>query len=113
MRIRSQAKYRNIKSGGFDSKREARRYAELLLLERAGHISDLRRQVTFELIPAQYVDGKCVERSAKYVADFVYWRTDDPMRNETIEDSKGIRTPKYILQRKLMLFVHGIRVVEV
>lgn len=54
-----------------DSQKEANRWAELKLLERVGLIKDLRRQVEYELIPAQYVDGKCVERAVKYKADFV------------------------------------------
>lgn len=88
----------------FDSKREANRYAELKLLERAGEISDLKLQVPFELIPKQ--PG---ERAVKYIADFVY--TEDGQT--VVEDTKGVKTPVYILKRKLLLWVHGIRIVEV
>ena len=65
----------------FDSKREAARYQELLLLEKAGEIKDIRRQVKYVLIPAQYEHlesttkkgrGRCVERECAYIADFVY-----------------------------------------
>ena len=91
------------------------------MMQRAGLISDLREQVPFELIPAQYGDcgtdqnGKparvCVERSCKYVADFVYTLNDS---GETVvEDTKGVRTKEYIIKRKLMLWVHGIRIREV
>lgn len=96
-----------------DSKKEAKRWLELNLLQRAGEISDLQRQVPFELIPAQYIDGKCVERSVKYVADFVY-----TTRNglEVVEDTKSHATRKnkdYVIKRKAMLFVHGVRIKEV
>lgn len=95
----------------FDSAKEARRYLELLLLERAGEISHLKRQVKFELIPAQYVDGKCVERAVVYIADFVY---HDFASNEVIvEDVKGAKTKDYIIKRKLMLHKHGVQITEV
>lgn len=56
----------------FDSKKEYRRYRELCLMERAGEIDNLERQVKFELIPTQKKNGKVVERACSYVADFVY-----------------------------------------
>lgn len=93
----------------FDSAKEARRYGELVLLERAGQISDLKRQVRFELIPTQYENGKCAERAVHYVADFVYKEN----YKEIVEDAKGFRTKDYIIKRKLMLYVHGIRIKEV
>jgi hypothetical protein len=88
----------------FDSKKEAKRYQELKLLERGGVISDLDCQVKFELIPKQ--EG---ERPCYYVADFVYTENG----KKVVEDVKGFRTDIYKLKRKLMLWVHGIRVVEV
>lgn len=93
----------------FDSAKEARRYGELVLLQKAGQISALERQVRFELIPAQYRDGKCAERAAYYVADFVYY--EDGVK--VVEDTKGYRTRDYILKRKLMLLVHNVRIREV
>ena len=87
----------------FDSKKEFIRWCELRLLERAGRITDLKRQVKYELIPKQ--DG---ERACTYVADFVY--TQDG--NIVVEDCKGFRTDAYKLKRKLMLWVHGIKVKE-
>lgn len=93
----------------FDSKLEAHRYRELQLLERAGEISDLQRQVKYELIPSQKLDGKVVERAVTYVADFVY--TENNKR--VVEDTKGVRTKDYIIKRKLMLYVHHIRIKEV
>lgn len=114
----------------FDSKREAKRYAELKLLERAGEITDLQRQVKFELIPAQYEtverwsdktgkrlkDGKrLLEKECSYIADFVYCMDG----RLVVEDVKGYRDPqsagyaKFVIKRKLMLYVHGIRIQEV
>lgn len=99
----------------FDSKKEANRYLELKLLERAGEICNLRLQVPFELIPAQYEEtgevytkgankgkpkrGKCIEKAVNYIADFVYYNSDATVR--TVEDVKGMRTPAYIIKRKL------------
>lgn len=89
----------------FDSKREAQRWMQLKLLERGGAIKELERQVEYELIPKQ--EG---ERAVKYIADFRYIDHDG---KTVVEDTKGVMTPVYILKRKLMLWVHGIRVVEV
>lgn len=93
----------------FDSIKECQRYCELKLLQRAGVISDLKMQVPFELIPAQRIDGKVVERAVNYIADFVYQQDG----KEVVEDTKGFKTKDYILKRKLMLWVHGIRIREV
>ena len=107
------SKYRNkkvvVNGITFDSKKEARRYTELLLLERAGAIQELRRQVKFELIPSQRYDGKVVERPCSYVADFVYRENG----NLIVEDTKGLKTRDYIIKRKLMLYLCGIRIREV
>ena len=66
-------KYHARKSGGYASRKEHRRANELKLLQKAGIISNLREQVRYELIPAQYdKQGKLIERSCSYVADFVY-----------------------------------------
>lgn len=93
----------------FDSRKEARRYAELRLLERSGAIHNLRRQVRYELIPVQKKDGKTIERACHYIADFVY----EENGKTVVEDVKGYRTKEYVLKRKLMLQVHGIEVREV
>lgn len=93
----------------FDSRKEARRYSDLVLLERAGLISDLQRQVKFELLPSQRIDGKVVERPVTYVADFVYKQDGKTV----VEDTKGFKTKDYIIKRKLMLYIHGIRVKEI
>ena len=93
----------------FDSKREADRWVELTLLQKAGKIQGLERQVPYGLIPAQKIDGKVVEREVKYIADFVYHQDGQTV----VEDAKGMKTPEYIIKRKLMLWRHGIRIVEV
>lgn len=121
------SKYKNIKTEingiAFDSRREANRYTVLAMMEKAGIISNLRRQVRFELLPTQYetyeryskngkrlADGKkVVERSVSYIADFVY----DDRGKTVVEDVKGIQTKEYILKRKLMLEKYGIRIKEV
>lgn len=94
----------------FDSRKEAQRYIYLKALQKQGHISELDRQVKFVLIPAQRdTSGKLVERECAYKADFVYMR--DGVK--VVEDVKGVRTPEYIIKRKLMLYIHNIAVKEV
>ncbi len=103
-------KYHAEKSGGYASRKEHRRANELRLLQRAGHISGLREQVSYELIPAQRdADGKVIERACSYIADFVYVDKDG---NTVVEDTKGVRTDVYRIKRKLMLRIHGIRITE-
>lgn len=94
----------------FDSVKEYRRWCELSLLEKAGTITDLDRQVKFTLIPSQRYDGKVVERPCTYVADFVY---KDENGSTVVEDTKGFRTKDYVIKRKLMLYLCGIRIREV
>ena len=93
----------------FDSQKEARRYRDLSLLERAGEIKDLQTQVRYNLIPAQKICGEKV-RGTDYIADFVYWTKDDQF---ICEDAKGHKTADYIIKRKLMKLIHNIDVVEV
>lgn len=95
----------------FDSRKEASRWDELCLMERAGKIYGLCCQPVFELIPAQKINGAVVERPVKYRADFLYF--DTKTGEKVIEDVKGVRTEAYIIKRKLMLFLHGERVKEV
>ena len=107
------SKYNNAKYNGYDSKKEAKRAAELKLLEKAGVISNLQEQVVYELIPAQYriVNGKkkCIERAIKYIADFQYVENG----NTVVEDAKGFRTDVYRIKKKLMLYFHNIQIKEV
>ncbi len=97
----------------FDSHKEARRYQELRFLLRAGVIKNLQMQTPFELIPAQKDEsGKLLERAVTYKADFTY---RDEYGNFIVEDvkSEATRTREYIIKRKLMLKVYGIRIKEV
>lgn len=111
----------------YDSKREYLRHRELLLLQRTGAITDLQRQVPFELIPAQFkkiptgevykrgdkagqpkMKRVCLEQSVKYIADFVYFENGV----KVVEDAKGKRTRDYIIKRKLMLYIYKIIIKE-
>ena len=118
----------------FDSRKEAQRYKELLLLQRAGVIQNLELQKRYELIPAQYETVEtgeyykigvkkgqpktkqvCIEQSVVYIADFVYEENGQTI----VEDVKGFRDPasatyaKFVLKRKMMLWIRGIKVSEV
>lgn len=83
-----------------DSKKEANRCNLLQMLQRAGKISDLKTQQKFELIPAQTFTNKIMnnERACSYIADFTYFQDGILV----IEDTKGFKTPEYIIKRKLM-----------
>lgn len=94
----------------FDSKREYDRWMELVLLVKAGQISNLSRQVKFELIPSQRIGKKVVERACHYIADFVYIDKDGEL---VVEDTKGFRTKEYRIKKKLLLYVHGIQIKEI
>ncbi len=99
----------------FDSKREARRYMDLWLMQRAGEISGLQTQVKYELIPKQVHKDGTKERAIEYVADFVYEQGGETV----VEDSKGFRDTSsaayrlFVMRRKMMLYFHGISVREV
>lgn len=95
-----------------DSEKEARRLVELSLLNRAGKIQNVRTQVPYKLIPAAVRDDGTTEKSAKYIADFVYEQDGKTV----VEDVKSEITRKkqeYVLKRKLMLFVYGLTIHEV
>ena len=105
----------------FDSKKEMQRFVELRYMEQAGLISDLQRQVKFVLIPAQrepdtvgkrggVKKGKTIEKEVSYIADFTY---TDKEGGFIVEDVKGVKTPEYIIKRKMMLYFHKIRIKEV
>jgi hypothetical protein len=88
----------------FDSKREASRYQELMLLQRAGQIQDLALQVPFAIT----VNGKKI---CKYIADFQY--VDVSTGKTVTEDSKGYRNQVYIIKRKLVEALYNVKIVEV
>lgn len=97
----------------FDSRKEASRYIYLKQQEKAGLISNLELQKKFVLIPKQTDGKKTVERECAYYADFVYIKDGETI----VEDVKGYRNGQayalFTIKRKLMLYVHGIRVKEV
>lgn len=106
----------------FDSIKEYKRYLELCLLLKAGKIDDLKRQVKFTLIPDQrepdiigplggVKKGRIIERKCEYVADFVYTYNGKTIVEDT--KSEATKTKDYIIKRKLMLWVHGIRIIEI
>lgn len=100
-------KYKNepIKIDGhkFPSKREANRYSQLSLLQKAGIIRDLNLQTPFELQPSfkHPITGKTI-RAIKYIADFTYY--DANTGKYHIEDTKGFHTKEYELKKKMMLY---------
>lgn len=105
----------------YDSIKEYHRFCDLKLLERAGIITGLQRQVKYTLIPSQFgrvpdkqrpggIKRVCLEREVSYYADFVY---KDVYGNLIVEDAKGFKTKEYIIKRKLMLERYGIRISEV
>ena len=112
----------------FDSKAEFIRWCELRIMERAGKISDLKRQVSYELIPTQRADstdvykagpqkglpkpGAVIEKPCKYVADFVYQQDGETVVEDTKGYKKGAAYDLFVIKRKLMLNVHGIRIKE-
>lgn len=117
------SKYHNRKvktSDGIvhDSRKEANRWIELKRLEESGKIIELKRQMEFLLIPPQYEEiatgkrkkRKVVERACVYRADFVY---HDESGDIVVEDTKGYKTKDYIIKRKLMLYVYGIKIREI
>jgi hypothetical protein len=99
---RSYNKYRAVRTNGFASKKEANRYQELMLLQRAGKVSDLSTQVKFPLS----FEGIHI---CNYIADFTY---DDDQGNVIVEDCKGMRTREYKLKARLMQAIYRIKIFE-
>lgn len=100
-------KYGNIKTVvdgiRFDSKKEAKRYGHLKLLERAGEILHIEVHPKYRLL----VKG---EEIGRYEADFSYW--DKKNQSMIIEDCKGVKTAVYRLKKKLMKAIYGIEILE-
>lgn len=82
----------------FDSLKEAKRYNELKILEKANEITELRLQVKFELQPSFKKNGKTI-RKIEYIADFTYY--DNKLNKYIVEDTKGYKTEVYKLKKKL------------
>lgn len=102
------SKYQNVRVEidgiTFASKREARRYGDLLILVRIGEIADLELQPRYPLI----VNG---EKVATYVADFRYRVV--ATGSTVVEDVKGVRTPVYRMKKKLIRALYGVEIVEI
>lgn len=100
------SKYRNEKTEAdgiwFDSKREANRYKDLVLLQEAGEINSLHLQVAFPVTIGPH-------KICNYIADFYY---QDASGKFVIEDSKGMRTPVYKLKKRLVEAIYGIKILE-
>lgn len=120
-------KYRNRKvetdDGPFDSIKEFNRWMYLKQLQDIGVIEDLHRQVVFELIPNQRVNGKLKERKLTYVADFVYTQDGEKVVEDVKPTDKNGKVnayykataayKAYTIKRKLMLYKYGIEVKEI
>ena len=100
-------KYKNKKVAvdgiEFDSKREAKRYGQLKLLEKAKLIKELELQKTFELQPSFKKNGKTY-RSITYKADFYYY--DNHLERYVVEDTKGFKTETYKIKKKMFEYVY-------
>ena len=99
---------------------------ELILMQEKGLIKDLVLQKKYLLVSSQYEPstevytrgknkgrakrGRLIEKEISYYADFDYYTKDG---EHVVEDAKGVKTKEYIIKRKLMLSVHGIRIKEV
>ena len=109
MRWLKESKYHNkwviIDGIKFQSEKEGKRWQELRMLERAGEITLLARQVKIELVPKSNLF-----RAVYYVADFVY--VDKRTGKTVYEDVKGVRTDVYKLKKKLLYWRHGIEIKE-
>ena len=108
----------------FDSAKEYMRFRELSILERAGEITGLERQVKYVLIPAQYAPdtmtargkikrGKLLERECSYVADFRYKKDGETVVEDVKGYKKGQAYALFTLKRKLMLYFFKITIKEV
>lgn len=106
------SKYRAVKTECegivFDSKKEAHRYQELRICERAGIITNLERQVPFDLFGCKLNEKQPV-KIARYIADFTY---QDQQGRTIIEDTKGFKTRDYLLKKKLFEACYNLRITE-
>lgn len=118
MSRRSSRKYLNIPTAGFDSRSERARYHQLQILMAAAdpreRVGKIERQVAYPLIPSQKdAQGRVIERAVSFIADFRITYGDGRV---VVEDVKSPRTRKlaaYVIKRKLLLYVCGVRLREV
>lgn len=85
----------------FHSKKEATRYSELKLLHEFGKITNLELQPRWNIVIGD-------QKICTYVADFSY----EERGEFVVEDAKGVKTPVYLLKKKLMKAVHNIDIRE-
>lgn len=109
--------------GVFDSKSEYERYLLLLDMERNGLITDLKRQVTYELLPQQTKVVrkalktkvkevvKVVERPMQYTCDFTYYDKDGEFIAEEFKGSKYCIDEAVRIKKKLLYYFHGIELI--
>lgn len=125
---KTKSKYRNEKvtyqGMSFDSKKELQRYLVLLEAERRGIISDLKRQVKFELIPAiteEYVEHlktkdkvktRTLQLAVTYICDFTYTK-EGQMVIEDVKISPSMLTKEYQLKKKMLYAMHRLSIKEV
>lgn len=113
-----QPKYKNrkVEANGkvFDSVKEAKRYRDLSLLQRANEIHSLECQVKFILADSVKFSNEARAKPAiRYFADFAYYKKDGVYVVEDVKSAHTKTLPEYRIKRHLMLSVHGIEVVEV
>lgn len=99
-------KYRAKRTDGYASKKEAKRGAELELLQRLGVIEGLIKQPVYGLIEKSAAGGVI-----RYIADFAYF--DCEKKEMVVEDVKGFKTPAYRLKKRIMWEKYGIRIAEI
>ena len=87
----------------FDSKKEAAYFDELMVLQAAGIVRDIRLQVQF-LLQAAYTSAETGERyrAINYLADFTYEKRENGEWKRHVVDVKGKRLPGYLQKKKLM-----------
>lgn len=114
-------KYRNKKTTEFgiefDSRREALRYVELRIMQAAGEIENIKVQHSFQLLPSMKKTKENTywersERGVVYIADFTY-NKGGLLVVEDVKSPITRKSPAYVLKRKLMLYMHGISIVEI
>lgn len=111
-------KYGNRRAGGYDSGKERRVHQQLAAAQRAHDLADrvtgIARQVTYALLPRQIdvVTGAVIERAVSYTADFVVNYADERTEVIDVKSPPTRKLPAYVIKRKLMLFMHNIRVRE-
>lgn len=109
----------------FDSQKELDRWEMLQIMEQRGQISELQRQVPYVLIPSQYIKviktvrkkevlkDKRIEAPITYKADFQYYLPSGKLIVEDVKSEVTRKLPEYVMKRKLMLWVHGIKLTEI